>query len=422
MHKGQTYRRGQYDLHELDKMAYLLVAESEVPEVHNFVQEFSGDQFVEKVAKKLNMAKDVKNLYQKANNVSKASDNLGFLRSNPGAAGALLGAGLGAATSKDDRLGGAVMGAGIGGMGGAFAGPKLLAQKGNTSGGLSKRKFNKRVEELVEKRLAKQEGKLDKKTKQKVKEDVKEKVKEKVKNQSENQSQNKVQTQKVNKNKNQVQDTPQTPVQQQMQQAKEEAQVDPRLNKQPKNKAQATVQQQAQTPVNVGSNFDPFSNTNPSGLSNTDYGNLLNQYSNTRVGSTKVPNVAPASVSNTEAFATTSVVNPKPKTNVVQTPVSRPMTQTPVSRTQTQTPVSRPMTQTPPVPPYQLNTTASTDMINMLNSSNAAQNPVSRQATQNLVSRQATQNPLSGQVTDVDRNSMSELLKDLRARNPNLAS
>jgi hypothetical protein len=280
MHKGQTYRSGQYHLHELDKMAYLLVAESEVPEVHDFVQGFSGDPFIEKVAKKLNMAKDVKNLYQKANKGSGASDNLGFLRSNPGAAGALIGAGLGAATSKDDRLGGAVMGAGLGGMGGAFAGPKLLAQKSSASGGLNKRKFNKRVEDLVEKRLSKQEGKLKDKLKDKLKKKEKEIEK----------SQLKAQGGKSNKNTNKSQNIPQNPIQQQVQQAKQQAQLNNPINQQ-SNKKQK--KQQPQAPIqqaNVGHSFDPFA---PPSIDP----NLLNRYSQTR---TPVANTKTAPQTNSQ--------------------------------------------------------------------------------------------------------------------------
>jgi hypothetical protein len=147
MHKGQTYKNGEYGLHELDKMAYFLVTESEVPSVRDFVQGFSGDPFIEKVAKKIPMAKDIKKLYGQYDKATRPTSN--FITQNPGAAGALVGAGLGAVTSKDDRLGGAVMGAGIGGLGGHFGGKSLFQQNKNV---MSKKKFNKRLEGIIEKR------------------------------------------------------------------------------------------------------------------------------------------------------------------------------------------------------------------------------------------------------------------------------
>ena len=116
MNKGELYKRGRRGYSEigLNKMASLLVIHNEKPEVSEFIMEkaagFEALWGAMKNVGNVPFGQGMKAIGSEAGNI---------LKTNPTAAGAVIGAGTGASTAGEgNRVSGALMGGALGSMAG----------------------------------------------------------------------------------------------------------------------------------------------------------------------------------------------------------------------------------------------------------------------------------------------------------------
>jgi hypothetical protein len=116
MHKGELYKRGarKYSENGLNKMASLLLIHSEDKQMSEFVMEkaagFEALWGAMKNIPNVPIGQGMKAVGSEAGNI---------LKTNPTAAGAVIGAGTGAATAgENNRISGALMGGALGSMAG----------------------------------------------------------------------------------------------------------------------------------------------------------------------------------------------------------------------------------------------------------------------------------------------------------------